>query len=223
MTSTGTVLAPPSGRYVIDPAGSSVAFVTRHMLGLGRVRGTLRVAGGLVAIADRPEDSRVEAEIAASSFSPATSSATARCAPDFPRCSPASGDLIPLRQHPPAPQRLVSGWDSHRPRAFRARRAHCRQPRRRRRSRRVLRRRHGRPLRPRHPADAGNGSAPPFRRDHRTRNQNLTSHQTHQQLTITGKANPNDPIDTGTRHPRAPVTADTPERSRGLPGWQQPS
>lgn len=69
MTSSGAVLAPPSGRYVIDPAGSPVAFVTRHMLGLGRVRGTLRVAGGLVAIADRPEDSRVEAEIAASSFS----------------------------------------------------------------------------------------------------------------------------------------------------------
>jgi hypothetical protein len=39
------------------------------MFGLGRVHGRFRVTGGVVAIADRPEDWRVEAEIAASSFS----------------------------------------------------------------------------------------------------------------------------------------------------------
>src|SRR5258705_741516 len=61
--------APPAGRYAIDPAGSSVTFVTKHMFGLGKVRGRLTVTRGMITIADPPEDSRVEAEVSAASFS----------------------------------------------------------------------------------------------------------------------------------------------------------
>jgi YceI-like protein len=70
MSTTSTaVQAPPVGRYVVDPAGSSVTFVTKHMFGLGKVRGTFKVTRGVITIADPPQDSRVEAEVSASSFS----------------------------------------------------------------------------------------------------------------------------------------------------------
>ena len=70
MSTTSTaVQAPPAGRYAIDPAGSSVTFVTRHMFGLGKVRGTFKVTRGVITIADPPQDSQVEAEVSASSFS----------------------------------------------------------------------------------------------------------------------------------------------------------
>jgi polyisoprenoid-binding protein YceI len=69
MTPSAALLAPPSGRYVIDPAGSSVTFVTRHMFGLAKVRGRLQVTRGVIAIADPLEDSRVEVEVPTSSFS----------------------------------------------------------------------------------------------------------------------------------------------------------
>jgi polyisoprenoid-binding protein YceI len=39
------------------------------MFGLGKVRGRLKVTRGVITIADPPEDSRVEAEVSASSFS----------------------------------------------------------------------------------------------------------------------------------------------------------
>ena len=40
MPATSTaVQAPAAGRYAIDPAGSAVTFVTKHMFGLGKVRG----------------------------------------------------------------------------------------------------------------------------------------------------------------------------------------
>jgi polyisoprenoid-binding protein YceI len=70
MSTTSTaVQAPPAGRYAIDPAGSSVAFVTKHMFGLGKVRGGLTVTRGVITIADPPQGSRVEAEVSASGFS----------------------------------------------------------------------------------------------------------------------------------------------------------
>jgi len=58
-TTSTAVQAPPVGRYVIDPAGSSVTFVTKHMFGLGKVRGTFKVTRGVITIADPPQDSRV--------------------------------------------------------------------------------------------------------------------------------------------------------------------
>ena len=64
MSTTSTaVQAPPAGRYAIDPAGSSLTFATKHMFGLGKVRGRLKVTRGVITIADPPEDSRVEAGI----------------------------------------------------------------------------------------------------------------------------------------------------------------
>jgi hypothetical protein len=33
--------APPAGQYALDPARTSVSFVTRHMFGLAPARGTL--------------------------------------------------------------------------------------------------------------------------------------------------------------------------------------
>ena len=68
-TSPAALQAPPAGRYVIDGASSTVTFVTKHMFGLGKVRGRLKVTRGVITIADPPEDSRVEAEVSASSFS----------------------------------------------------------------------------------------------------------------------------------------------------------
>jgi polyisoprenoid-binding protein YceI len=60
--------APPAGRYAIDPT-RSVTFVTRHMFGLARVRGTFAVRGGVLAIAEAAESSGAEAEVSAASFS----------------------------------------------------------------------------------------------------------------------------------------------------------
>lgn len=68
-TTSRAVQAPPAGRYAIDPAGSSVTFVTKHMFGLGKVRGTFTVTRGVITIADPPQDSRVKAEVSAASFS----------------------------------------------------------------------------------------------------------------------------------------------------------
>jgi polyisoprenoid-binding protein YceI len=57
MSTTSTaVQAPPAGRYAIDPAGLSVTFATKHMFGLGKVRGGLKVTRGVITIADPPED-----------------------------------------------------------------------------------------------------------------------------------------------------------------------
>jgi polyisoprenoid-binding protein YceI len=61
--------APPAGRYAIDPAGSSVEFVTRHMFRIARVRGTLAVTRGALTIAEPAELSSAEAEVSAASFS----------------------------------------------------------------------------------------------------------------------------------------------------------
>jgi polyisoprenoid-binding protein YceI len=61
--------AAPAGRYAIDPAGSSVRFVTRHMFGLARVRGALAVTSGALAVTEPAEESNVEASVSAGSFS----------------------------------------------------------------------------------------------------------------------------------------------------------
>jgi len=56
------------GRYVIDPASSTVTFRTRHMFGLGRVRGTFAIRGGAVEVTGVPGEARCYAEIDAASF-----------------------------------------------------------------------------------------------------------------------------------------------------------
>ena len=61
--------APPAGRYVLDPAGSLVTFETRHMFGLGRVRGALAVTDGALDVAEPAAGSSVQAAVSTASFS----------------------------------------------------------------------------------------------------------------------------------------------------------
>jgi len=59
---------PPAGRYRIDPDRSAVTFRTRHLFGLGPVRGTFALREGVIEVAHPVTASRVEARVAASSF-----------------------------------------------------------------------------------------------------------------------------------------------------------
>jgi len=60
--------APPLGHYEIDASQSQVTFRTRHMFGLGPVRGTFAIRSGSVDIAEPLADSAIQAEIDAASF-----------------------------------------------------------------------------------------------------------------------------------------------------------
>jgi polyisoprenoid-binding protein YceI len=60
--------APPLGRYEIDASRSRVRFRTRHMFGLGPVRGTLAIRSGWADIAEPLADSAIHAEIDTASF-----------------------------------------------------------------------------------------------------------------------------------------------------------
>jgi polyisoprenoid-binding protein YceI len=67
-TESQTRQAPRLGRYEIDASRSRVTFRTRHMFGLGPVRGTFAIRSGSVDIAEPLADSAVQAEIDAASF-----------------------------------------------------------------------------------------------------------------------------------------------------------
>ena len=60
--------APPPGHYDIDPDQSRVTFATRHLFGLGRVKGSLAIRRGRADIADPLEVSAIYAEIDTASF-----------------------------------------------------------------------------------------------------------------------------------------------------------
>jgi polyisoprenoid-binding protein YceI len=60
--------APQPGHYDIDPDRSRVTFATRHLFGLGRVKGSLAIRGGRADIADPLEVSALDAEIDTASF-----------------------------------------------------------------------------------------------------------------------------------------------------------
>ena len=64
----GAVQLPRTGRYEIDPRGSTVAFTGRHLFGLARVRGTVVISWGVIDIADPIAGSRVQVELDAASF-----------------------------------------------------------------------------------------------------------------------------------------------------------
>ncbi|WP_042426424.1 YceI family protein [Streptacidiphilus anmyonensis] len=66
MTTTTTTLG--LGRYVIDPSGSSVTFTTRHLFGLGLVRGSFAIRSGSVDLAEPLAASVVTAELDAAGF-----------------------------------------------------------------------------------------------------------------------------------------------------------
>jgi len=59
---------PQPGHYDIDPGRSRVTFATRHLFGLGRVRGSFAVRGGTADVADPIAASAVYAEIETASF-----------------------------------------------------------------------------------------------------------------------------------------------------------
>ena len=60
--------APQPGHYDIDPDRSRVTFATRHLFGLGRVKGSFAVRSGRADIADPLEVSAIYAEIDTASF-----------------------------------------------------------------------------------------------------------------------------------------------------------
>ena len=60
--------APEPGIYRIDPGRSVITFRTRHMFGLGPVRGTLRLSAGEIRVAGAPQASTVRAVADAASF-----------------------------------------------------------------------------------------------------------------------------------------------------------
>jgi polyisoprenoid-binding protein YceI len=60
------VVAP--GTYRIDAEASRIGFKTRHMFGLGPVKGTFALTTGEITVADVPERSSVQATASAASF-----------------------------------------------------------------------------------------------------------------------------------------------------------
>ncbi|WP_236654311.1 YceI family protein [Streptacidiphilus anmyonensis] len=59
---------PTPGRYVIDAPRSEITFTTKHMFGLGTVRGSFQLRGGTVSLAEPLTASRVDAVADAASF-----------------------------------------------------------------------------------------------------------------------------------------------------------
>jgi len=59
---------PQPGHYDIDPDRSRVTFATRHLFGLGRVRGSFAIRGGTADIADPIAASAIYTEIETASF-----------------------------------------------------------------------------------------------------------------------------------------------------------
>jgi polyisoprenoid-binding protein YceI len=59
---------PQPGHYEIDPDRSRVTFATRHLFGLGRVKGSFAVRGGTADVADPIAASAIYAEVETASF-----------------------------------------------------------------------------------------------------------------------------------------------------------
>jgi polyisoprenoid-binding protein YceI len=62
-------VTPAAGSYRIDPVRSHIAFTTRHLFGLGAVRGTFGLEDGEIRVAEPLEDSSARAAISAASIS----------------------------------------------------------------------------------------------------------------------------------------------------------
>ena len=63
-----TTATPTPGQYAIDAPRSQITFTTKHLFGLGTVRGSFRLRGGTVSLADPLTGTRVEAVADATSF-----------------------------------------------------------------------------------------------------------------------------------------------------------
>lgn len=65
---TTSIEVPGTGDYRIDPTNSTVSFTTRHMFGLGAVRGTFRLRDGHIHVAAPVADTSTRVTIAAGTF-----------------------------------------------------------------------------------------------------------------------------------------------------------
>ncbi|MEU3563816.1 YceI family protein [Kitasatospora sp. NPDC006786] len=63
-----TTVTPEPDRYAIDVPRSRITFTTKHLFGLGTVRGSFKLRGGTVSLAEPPTGSRVDAVADAASF-----------------------------------------------------------------------------------------------------------------------------------------------------------
>ena len=70
MQNNSAVIAatPQPGHYDIDPSQSRVTFTTRHLFGLGRVKGSFAIRRGSADVADPVAASAIYAEIETASF-----------------------------------------------------------------------------------------------------------------------------------------------------------
>ena len=66
-TTTRIATLPQAGTYAIDPAHTEVGFIARHLIGT-KVRGRFTDVTGTFTVAERPEDSSVEAVVQAASI-----------------------------------------------------------------------------------------------------------------------------------------------------------
>ncbi len=66
-STTSTATVPKTGTYTVDPAHTDVSFVARHLVGT-KVRGRFTDVEGTFTVADRPEDSTLQATVQAESI-----------------------------------------------------------------------------------------------------------------------------------------------------------
>ena len=67
MSDTSIATVPKTGTYTIDPAHTDVGFVARHLVGT-KVRGRFTDVEGTFTVADKPEDSTLQATVQAVSI-----------------------------------------------------------------------------------------------------------------------------------------------------------
>src|SRR5580698_8798387 len=66
-TTTSSATLPKVGTYAIDPAHTEVGFVARHLVGT-KVRGRFTDVSGTLTVAEKPEDSTLNAVVQANSI-----------------------------------------------------------------------------------------------------------------------------------------------------------
>ncbi len=71
-TSAAHLAALPAGLYRLDPELTTVAFTTRHMFGLGSVKGSFRLRRAELSVGNVATQTRVHAVLDAGSFDTAT-------------------------------------------------------------------------------------------------------------------------------------------------------
>src|SRR5262245_16358852 len=62
------IVAPAPGTYRIDAARSAITFTTRHLFGLGPVRGGFELREGEIRVTDPVQEASARAKISAASF-----------------------------------------------------------------------------------------------------------------------------------------------------------